>query len=172
MKIAIGSNNPIKLAAVKDGLKEAFPKADFIPVEVDSGVPDQPMGDHETTKGAINRAKNAIRATEADLGVGLEGGVKETDHGMMGTVWVAIVDKSWKISLGGGLNFHIPLEVEKKIKQGIELGKAMDDLTGKANLKSKEGAIGILTNGLIDRKMAYESLVRLATTKFMKPEFY
>ncbi len=172
MKIAIGSKNPVKFAAVRDGLIEAFPYAEFVAVEVSSGVREQPVGDEETTKGAINRAQNALKAAGADMGVGLEGGVKETEHGMMGTVWVAIADKYGKVSLGGGLNFHIPWEVERKIKQGSELGKAMDELVKQENTKHKEGAIGILTGGLIDRKKAYESLVRLATTKFMRPEFY
>lgn len=172
MKIAIGSKNPVKFAAVRDGLIEAFPYAEFIPVEVDSTVSAQPIGDEETSKGAITRAKEALKNTDSDLGVGLEGGVKETAHGMMGTVWCAIVDKNGKVSLGGGLNYHIPWEVERMIKSGIELGRATDILTKQENTKHREGAIGILTGGLIDRKKAYESLVRLATTKFMRPEFY
>jgi len=172
MKIAIGSQNPVKIEAVKDGLSKAFPRSDFIPVEVESGVPDQPMGDDETTKGAINRAKRAVEATGADIGIGLEGGVVETDHGMMNTVWVAIVDGKGKISLGGGLHAHLPEQVAVKIRKGMELGRAMDEMTGKQNTKQKEGAIGILTKGLIDRKDAYESLVRLASTKFVSPEFF
>ena len=172
MKIAIGSKNPVKLAAVKDGLIEAFPQAEFIPIGVESGVSNQPIGDEETSKGAINRAHNSLKAIGADLGVGLEGGVKETDHGMMGTVWVAIVDAKGKVSLGGGLHYHVPDFVAEKIKNGMELGKAMDELTKRKNTKHHEGAIGILTKGLIDRKNAYESLVRLATTKHLNPELY
>lgn len=172
MKIAIGSQNPVKLEAVKDGLSKVFPRSDFIPVEVESGVPDQPIGDHETSKGAINRAKRAIEATGADLGVGLEGGVEDTDHGMMNTVWVAIVDGKGKVSLGGGLHAHVPETVAIKIRKGMELGMAMDELTGKQNTKHKEGSIGILTKGLINRKEAYESIVRLAVTKFVSPELF
>ncbi len=172
MKIAIGSKNPVKIAAVRDGLIEAFPYAEFVAVEASSGVSDQPIGDGETTKGAINRAQNALKELNADLGVGLEGGVKETEHGMMGTVWCAIVDKYGKVSLGGGLNYHIPWEVERMIKNGIELGKAMDILSKQENTKHKEGSIGILTKGLIDRKKGYESLVRLAAAKHVSPEFY
>lgn len=172
MKIAIGSKNPVKFAAVKDGLIDAFPYAEFIPVEVNSNVSAQPIGDEETSKGAITRAQEALKTTQADFGVGLEGGVKETEHGMMGTVWCAMVDRNGKVSLGGGLHYHVPWEVERMIKNGIELGKAMDILTKQENTKHKEGAIGILTGGLIDRKKAYESLVRLATTKFMRPELY
>ncbi len=172
MKIAIGSTNPVKFEAVKDGLKEAFSGADFVAIEVMSGVSDQPIGDEETKKGAINRAKEALKATHADLGVGLEGGIEETEHGMMGTVWCAIVDGKGKVSLGGGLHAHVPESVAQKIRKGMELGKAMDELTGKQNTKHKEGAIGILTKGLIDRKKAYESLVRLASTKFVSPELY
>ena len=172
MKIAIGFKNPVKVAAVKDGLIEAFPNAEFVGIDVLSGVSDQPFGDEETIKGSINRAQAALKASGADLAVGLEGGVKETAHGMMNTVWVAIIDKTGKVSLGGGLHAHVPERVAEKVRKGMELGKAMDDLTGRRNTKQNEGAIGILTGGLIDRKRAYESLVRIATTKFMTPEFF
>ena len=172
MKIAIGSKNPVKFASVKDGLIEAFPEAEFIPVKVDSNVSAQPIGDEETSKGAITRAKEALKISGADFGVGLEGGVKETEHGMMGTVWCAIVDKDGKVSLGGGLHYHVPDFAAEKIRKGMELGKAMDELTKRNNTKHQEGAIGIVTKGAIDRKRAYESLVRLAVAKHVSPELY
>ncbi len=172
MKIAIGSKNPVKVAAVRDGLKNAFPKAEFVSIEVKSGVSNQPIGDEETVRGAINRATQALKSSKADLGVGLEGGVEETKHGMMATVWCAIVDVKGKIGLGGGLHIHIPEIVAEKIRKGVELGKAMDELTNRKDTKHQEGAIGILTKGLIDRKTGYESLVRLATAKFLNPDLY
>ncbi len=172
MKIAIGSKNPVKVAAVIDGLKDAFHGADFISVEVKSGVSDQPISDDDTIKGAVNRAKEAMRKTNADFGIGLEGGVKDTEHGMMGTVWCAIVDKQGRVSLGGGLHYHIPPVIAEKIKNGMELGKAMDELTNRHGTKHQEGAIGILTNGLLDRKSAYESIVKLAMTKILNPDLY
>ena len=172
MKIAIGSKNPVKVAAVTDGLREAFPEAEFVAVEVDSGISSQPLGDDETIRGAVNRAKESLKVCGADLGVGLEGGVKDTEHGMMNTVWCAIADNKGKVSLGGGLHIHIPNIVAEKIRKGMELGKAMDELTNRENTKQQEGAIGILTKGLIDRKRGYESLVRLATTKILNSDLY
>ncbi|MBI4163718.1 MAG: inosine/xanthosine triphosphatase [Candidatus Aenigmarchaeota archaeon] len=172
MKIAIGSKNPVKVAAVTDGLKEAFPKAEFVSVDVKSGVSSQPVGDDETVKGATNRATEALKKIGADLGVGLEGGVEETKHGMMATVWCAIIDVKGNIGLGGGLHIHIPEVVAKKIRNGVELGKAMDELTNRKDTKHQEGALGILTKGLIDRKTGYESLVRLAAAKFLNPDLY
>ena len=172
MKIAIGSKNPVKIKAVEDGLKEVFPQAEFVSVEVGSGISNQPFGDEETIKGATNRAKEALKISGADLGVGLEGGVKETEHGMMNTVWAAIVDGEGRTSLGGGLHFLLPPEVAGWIRGGMELGKAIDKLTSRENVKQQEGAIGVLTKGLLNRKGAYESLVRLATTKFLNPELY
>ncbi|MEO7963075.1 MAG: DUF84 family protein, partial [Gemmatimonadaceae bacterium] len=44
-------------------------------VAVPSGVPDQPWGDDETIRGARNRTVAARVALDADLGVGIEGGV-------------------------------------------------------------------------------------------------
>ncbi len=172
MKISIGSKNPVKIAAVEDGLAETFSGAEFIPVEVNSGVSTQPIGDEETSRGAINRAKEALKIAGADFGVGLEAGVKETEHGMMGTVWCAIVDKNRKISLGGGLHYHVPVKLAEGIRKGGELGPLTDKLVKRANTKHQEGTIGIVTKGAIDRKRAYESLVRLAVAKHVNPELY
>ncbi len=53
-----------------------------IPVSASSGVAEQPFSDEETVLGAVNRARNALRLVKADIGIGLEGGVVETGHGL------------------------------------------------------------------------------------------
>ena len=79
MNIAVGSLNPVKLAAVKEAFSIVWPDTvwDVIGVEVISGVSAQPMSDIESIKGAINRAKISITELEADYGVGLEGGLQK-----------------------------------------------------------------------------------------------
>ena len=65
--LVVGSKNPIKLNAARLGFARIYRNlsldSDDIDIicngiDVPSNVPDQPIGDEETKKGAINRAKN------------------------------------------------------------------------------------------------------------------
>jgi inosine/xanthosine triphosphatase len=165
--IAVGSTNPIKLAAVQAILNEAFSESHFIPVEVPSGVPEQPWGDEQTRLGAFNRAKQALAETDAQYGVGLEGGLVETSVGLMTCAWCAMVDASGKVGYGGGVHILLPPIVTEMLQQHGELGPAMDALTQEHNTKQKQGAVGILTNGLSNRQTAYEQLVAMAAAPFV-----
>ncbi|MEM7345893.1 MAG: inosine/xanthosine triphosphatase [Chloroflexota bacterium] len=169
IKIAIGSTNPVKLIATESVLSQAFPNALFVPTTVPSGVPDQPWGDDQTRQGALNRAQQAlVEVSGATLGVGLEGGVVETSVGLMMCAWCAIVDGQETIGYGGGLHMKLPAVVEQMLRQpGGELGPAMDQLVQEHNTKQRQGAIGILTNGLSTRQIAYEQLVAMAAGPFV-----
>ncbi len=165
--IAVGSKNPVKLAAAQAILSRAFPAIDWVAVTVSSGVSEQPWGDDETRRGAENRARAAQHAGAADFGVGLEGGVKETPCGVMTCAWCAIVDARGRVGFGGGLNMLLPPAVADALRQGGELGPAMDALSRMRNTKHRQGAIGILTGGLSSRQAAYEQLVAMAAAPFV-----
>jgi len=66
----------------------------------------------------------------------------------------------------------LPDRVATLVRSGIELGHAMDHLTGTSNTKHKAGAVGVLTAGLVDRQRAYEALVTYALAQFLAPEYY
>ncbi len=165
--IGIGSTNPIKIAATEAIFQQAFPAAKFIYRQVASDVPEQPWGDEQTRQGALNRAKRVLIETQADLGVGLEGGLQETPEGIMTCAWCVIVDRSEKLGYGGGVHILLPDQVTKLLKQHGELGPAMDQLIQESDTKRKQGAVGILTNGLSNRQTAYEQLVAMAIAPFV-----
>jgi non-canonical (house-cleaning) NTP pyrophosphatase len=48
----------------------------------------------------------------------------------------------------------------------------MDDLTGLHNTKQHQGAIGILTQGYLDRQSAYEHVLTLALARLLSPAYY
>jgi non-canonical (house-cleaning) NTP pyrophosphatase len=73
MRVAVGSGNPVKVAATERALAERDASVEAVPVE--SGVSEQPRGRAETVEGAENRARRALTPGEYDLGVGIEGGV-------------------------------------------------------------------------------------------------
>ena len=170
MKIAIGSHNPVKVRAVENVLRLVHPQAEFIALEVPSGVAAQPLGDAETRRGALNRARAVREAAGADWGVGLEGGIVATEMGTMTTAWCVIADGEGRIGVGGGANMLLPEPVAERIDQGLELGEAMDEWAGLSDVKRGPGAIGILTRGLVDRQGAYEYIVKLSLARFFWEE--
>lgn len=172
MHIIIGSANPIKFQATQTVLSQVFVNATFGTQTVPSGVRPQPWGDEETRQGAFNRAKAVLKATPAQVGVGLEGGVVETSLGLMTTAWCVVMHHNGDVGVGGGVNLLLPPTVAQQIYAGAELGDAMDTLTGEHNTKQKEGAIGILTDGLLDRQRAYQVILQLAVAPFRRPDYY
>lgn len=167
MIVAIGSSNPVKIQAVRKAFGDM--NNQFIEVDAKSGVSAQPFSDEETISGAVNRAKACLAMTNADVAVGLEGGVVDTSNGMFVCNWGAIADRSDHIVISGGARFLLPEEVAKGVKSGKELGLVMDEYTKKKDIRKKEGAIGIFSNGRISREGMYFHLVELLLGQY---EYY
>lgn len=88
MKLAVGSKNPVKLAAVESVFRVHFPEAKVVGVEVASGVRTQPKSKEEIYQGALNRANNALRKVcTARFGVGIEGGIHLYPFGGLNNRW-------------------------------------------------------------------------------------
>ncbi len=171
--VVVGSTNPVKIAAARAVITAAWPDAVVEGVSVASTVSDQPFGDDETIRGALARATAARAARDAVLGVGLEGGVVEESDGSMRTcAWAVVVDAEGRRGVGGSLAMPLPERVATMIRDGMELGHAMDALIGAQNTKHAQGAVGILTNGLVDRQRAYEVLVSYALGPFVARDLY
>lgn len=171
-RVAVGSANPVKLAAARAVLAWAAPAAEVAPHPVPSGVPDQPFGDEQTIAGARERARQARAAADADLGVGLEGGVVDGPGGMRSCAWCVVVHRDGREGVGGSLAMPLPDAVAAMIRDGEELGHAMDRLVAERGTKHGKGAVGILTAGRIDRQAAYEVLVTYALAPFVTPALY
>lgn len=171
-RVAVGSANPVKLAATRAVLDWAAPGADVTAAPVPSGVSDQPVGDEETIAGARQRARAAREALDADLGVGLEGGVVDSPGGMRTCAWCVVVHRDGREGVGGSLAMPLPEAVAQMIRDGTELGHAMDRLVAERGTKHGKGAVGILTAGRIDRQAAYEVLVTYALAPFVTPALY
>jgi inosine/xanthosine triphosphatase len=172
MRIAIGSTNPVKCSATRAVLTPLFPDAEYVCQDVPSGVSVQPWGDVETRTGALNRAHAALEQTGADLAVGLEGGVQDSEFGLLTAAWCVVVDRHGRIGVGGNSCAMLPPAVAGELRQGFELGAAMDHLIHQHTPKHQHGAIGILTNNLETRQSAYETIIRLALAPFQNPAWY
>lgn len=175
-RVAVGSQNPIKIRAVTDAIQQIWPDAMCTGCQVDSGVSAQPTNEDEAIRGAVNRAMCASRKLRTDWGVGLEGYTVDTAHGMFLAAWVAVVrreqpaaDTALQIGLGSGGRILVPEFLAERIRHGGELGPLMDQVTSQLNTKHQQGAIGILTNGLVDRQEALRYGVLYALARFVSP---
>ncbi len=86
--------------------------------------------------------------------------------------WAAIVDAEGRTGLGGSLAMPLPPPVAALIREGQELGHAMDAVSRALDTKRGPGAVGILTGGLMDRQGAYEPLVMYALSRFVRAELW
>ena len=171
-QIVVGSTNPVKVEAVRRVLRQVWQDAVVTGVDADSGVRAQPLDDDEAIAGAIQRAQHALTLLPADLGVGVEGNTVENAHGMFSTAWIAIIDRSGQVGLGSSGRYQLPDAMAVAIRNGDELGPLMDRLTGGHNTKHKQGAVGIFSNGLLDRTQALEIGIICALCRFVSPEYY
>lgn len=175
IKVVIASKNPVKINCTKTAFEKAFPSksVQVTGIAVPSNVSEQPMSNSETLNGARNRALNAQKEIiEADYWVGIEGGIDQNELGeMYAFAWVFILseDKQGKAHTA---SFILPAKIAELVNQGIELGIADDMVFTRSNSKQSNGAVGILTNDIIDRTAYYEPAVILALIPFLNPELY
>ncbi|MGX6443075.1 DUF84 family protein [Neobacillus sp. K501] len=164
MKIIIGSNNPAKIAAVKGAFH--YQQSEFLSLDIPSGVSDQPFSDSETINGAINRAVGALKKGNGEIGIGLEGGVQESEHGLLLCNWGALAVNNMDPIIAGGARFLLPEEISVRLRAGEELGPVMDDYVKKQNVRKNEGAVGVFTNGLINRAQMFSHIMDLLVGQF------
>lgn len=170
--VAVGSKNPVKLAAVRSALEIAQVAAHVIGVDVASGVREQPIGYEETLRGALTRARNALQVGQAQWGVGLEAGVAFDEVGGWLFSVTAIVTGEGRTSHVQSGHLLLPPAVAARVRNGEELGPVMDELTGVANSKQKLGAVGFLTNGIVRREDSFRDAFAHALAPLLHPELY
>jgi len=168
MKIAVGSTtSESKIRATEAVCARAFPGAETVAVPVATAVAAQPTSDEETIRGAFHRAREARRLADADLGIGIEGGVHRDRWGVWMCAWVAAVDRRGREGLSCGVRFRLPEWMASRALAGEELGAVVDRHLGRDTAHEELGAIGLLTRGLVDRQAALEQAVAAALIPFL-----
>lgn len=174
MKIAVGSQNPVKINAVKRAFKLVWPKNKFevIGVKVPSGVSDQPMSDKESIKGAKARAIRSMKEIKADFGVGLEGGLQSIGKLWFDCGWAVVIDRHGKEGIGSSARMLTPEKIMKLIRKGKELGEANDILFKTKFSKQAQGHFGLMTNSIVTRTDAYVDSFVFALSRFLHPKLF
>lgn len=176
MKIVVGTQNRAKIAACKNVFSKVYSDVEVVPVDADSGINAMPMNHQESVNGARNRVANAIKLVpDADLAVGLEGGVEVGPDGLMFLVgWVVIVNKDGKTGIGHSAGVALPADIAKSIRQGAELGPLMQKRLNEIddNNRHTNGTSGILTDNMYGRVHEFEDAIITALAPFVAPEYF
>ena len=151
--IAVGSLNPVKVMAVRSVMERVYGEVRITAVDVDSGVPPQPFGD-QTHQGSLNRARAALG--DHDMAVGIEAGVLyDIQH-------CSIVSRDGRETYGQGSGFRYPDRIAELVRGGMTVGDAVHEVYGDSDIGKGQGAVGLLSKGLIDRKSLTEQSVTAA----------
>jgi len=102
---------------------------------------------------------------QADYWVGIEGGVEERQGSMEAFAWI-VVSAPPLLGKSRTGTFSVPEEVAALVRQGHELAAAVEKVYQHTQVKSTTGAVGVLTEGVIDRVQLYEHAVVLALVPF------
>lgn len=174
-RICVGSLNPVKNQVVQDGYLKLFDDHDLevIGCGAHSNVPDQPLDNETTLKGARTRAANArALVPDCDYYVGVEGGIETTNGLMQEFTWICVISKNGEESISRSTSFTIPPKVAELIRQGVEHGPASDKVFGVTNTKHKTGTLGLVSNDVITRTSYIEPAVICAFLPFKNPQYY
>jgi inosine/xanthosine triphosphatase len=149
------------------------------PVKTDA--PAMPLTDWELMSGARARAE-AVRdllieqKLEADLYVGLEGGFHSISvDGQWHTFlrgWAYATDGA-RGSFGMSPSIEVPEAIVTSVTQGKrELGLVIDEVAGARDVRSRQGAWGVLSRDLLTRSMSFEAALIAAFAPFYNPKLY
>ncbi len=160
MRVRVGSKNPVKVRGAQRAFLRFFPdrEVEVEGVEVESGVPPQPVGWEEVVRGARNRARGAWE--EGCYAVGLEAGLVEVGDVYVDLHVAVLLDPEGREAVGTSPGFQLPKEVQERALEGEEVGEVFSELAGVEGVGRRAGAVGVLSSGVVLR----EDLCELATS--------
>jgi inosine/xanthosine triphosphatase len=186
-RIALGSDRAAKIMAVRASIARiaeidsGWRDATVVARPVKTDAPAMPLTDWELMSGARQRAL-AVRdqliqqKLEVDLYVGLEGGFHSISvEGEWHTFlrgWAYATDGE-RGSFGMSPSIEVPDAIVKDVVQGKrELGIVIDDFAGIRDVRSRQGAWGVLSRDLITRSMSFEAALIAAFAPFYNRQMY
>jgi inosine/xanthosine triphosphatase len=173
--VVVGSENPVKVKAVRSVFGRAFPgrKIGVRGVAVDSRVASEPYG-KDVINGAIQRAQSALEQAGAHIGVGIEAGLFWCEHlqDYFDVQYCAIIDRGERITLGHGPGFQYPPPIMSRVRRGMTVGQAMGEISGIRSIGRKQGVVGYLSKGILVRKRLTETAVVAAILPRLNPVLY
>ena len=174
-------------------------EAKLVARAVVTSAPAMPLTDWELMHGARARAMAVRELLEqqrltADLYVGLEGGFHSISiDGQWHTFlrgWAYVTDgrtdpegsgespgtgpgKHIRGSFGATPSISVPESIKNRVIGGKrELGLVIDEFSGSRDVRSRQGAWGVLSRDLVTRSLSFELALIAAFAPFYNPEMY
>ena len=185
--IALGSDRAAKIMAVRASIARvakvdhSWTDASVVARAVTTNAPAMPLNDWQLMEGARERALAVrdllvTRRLDADIYVGLEGGFHSISiEGEWHTFlrgWAYAFDGK-KGYFGSAPAITVPESIVKKVIDGRrELGVVIDDIAGTRDVRSRQGAWGVLSRDLVTRSMSFELALLAAFAPFYNSKMY
>ena len=187
MIVAVGSARTAKIMAVRAACARIatadarWARAEIVARAVETSAPRMPLTEMQLMRGARERA-DAVRALlsgegrPADFYVGLEGGFHSvTFEGRRHTFL-----QGWAYATDGARGFFgaapavtVPPGIAGRVERtGRELGEVIDEVAGERDVRSRQGAWGVLSRGLLTRAMSFETALVAALAPFYNKGVY
>ena len=185
--IALGSDRAAKIMAVRASvariaaIDSAWAEANVVARSVTTNIPAMPLNDWQLMQGARERAlavRDSLRSRriDADIYVGLEGGFHSISiEGEWHTFlrgWAYATDGE-KGSFGAAPSISVPPAIVKSVIEGRrELGLVIDEVSGGRDVRSRQGAWGVLSRDLVTRSLSFELALIAAFAPFYNAALY
>ena len=186
-RIALGSDRAAKIMAVRAciarvaEIDSGWRAASVVARPVKTDAPVMPLTDWELMSGARLRAQAVHellneQKLEANLYVGLEGGFHSISvDGQWHTFlrgWAYATD-GVRGCFGMSPSIEVPEAIVQSVTQGKrELGLVIDEVAGMRDVRSRQGAWGVLSRDLLTRSMSFEAALIAAFAPFYNPRLY
>jgi inosine/xanthosine triphosphatase len=187
MRIALGSERAAKVAALRSSVARIasvdarWHTAEVLARAVHVSVPAMPLTDEQLMAGAHERALAvrdllAAEGASVELYVGLEGGFHSVEFvGRYYTFlrgWACATDGA-RESFGTAPSILVPDSIARRvIEGGLELGPLMDEVANEQDVRSRQGAWGVLSRDLLTRAMSFEAALVAAFAPFYNARLY
>jgi len=180
LKVRVGSLNTAKLEAVRRGLAPFVTRLELEPVEVASGVPEQPLGFDEIVAGARARARQSVATGNCDLGAGIEDGLIAFEGALSRhmNVGCCVLFDGKQESVGFTAGFEYPAAcIEEatgpaRTPVGTAFDRSFIPPPGWTDPGPGAGNIGRLTGGVLTRADYGAQAVTCAFVRWLHPDLY
>jgi inosine/xanthosine triphosphatase len=187
MIIALGSDRAAKIMAVRAAasriatIDARWNEASVTARVVETGVPAMPVTDWELMHGARTRAlvvreQLQKEGASAELYVGLEGGfhsinVDDEWHTFL-RGWAYATDGT-RGYFGASPSVSVPASIADMVIDGKrELGVVIDEVANERDVRSRQGAWGVLSRDLLTRSDSFEAALIAAFAPFYNSRLY
>ncbi len=175
-RIALGSDRAAKIMAVRASIARVaeidagWRDASVVARSVVTDAPAMPLTDWELMSGARQRALAVRKILIVEGGfhsISVEGDWHTFLRG-----WAFVTDGQ-RGSFGMSPSIGVPPAIVKNVIEGRrELALVIDEVAGARDVRSRQGAWGVLSRDLLTRSMSFEAALIAAFAPFYNPELY